>query len=87
MIMKQRMRYYVVTDLTDNLVDNAKVRAIWTSPEYCHCNFTVRERIDEQRFAAWTNRRPAAGSWTCDVATVSIPCWKPAWARSSGKAT
>jgi len=41
--------------LTENLVDNSKVRAIWTSPAYCHCNFTVREKEDEQRFAAWTD--------------------------------
>jgi phosphate/phosphite/phosphonate ABC transporter binding protein len=41
--------------LSENLVDNRKVRAIWTSPEYCHCNFTVREKADEERFAAWTD--------------------------------
>jgi ABC-type phosphate/phosphonate transport system substrate-binding protein len=46
---------YWARALTENLVDGRKVRAIWTSPEYCHCNFTVRRKDDEQRFAAWTN--------------------------------
>src|SRR5262245_61691114 len=45
---------YWARALTENLVDNAKVRAIWTSPEYCHCNFTVLKKGDEQRFATWT---------------------------------
>jgi ABC-type phosphate/phosphonate transport system substrate-binding protein len=46
---------YWARALNENLVDARKVRAIWTSPEYCHCNFTVRHKEDEQRFAAWTN--------------------------------
>ena len=46
---------YWARALTENLVDNSKVRAVWTSPEYCHCNFTVREKADERRFADWTN--------------------------------
>ena len=41
--------------LAENLVDNSTVRAIWTSPEYCHCNFTVREKADESKLARWTN--------------------------------
>lgn len=41
--------------LDENLVDGAKAQAIWTSPEYCHCNFTVREKDDEKRFAQWTD--------------------------------
>jgi phosphonate transport system substrate-binding protein len=41
--------------LTENLVDSSKVAAIWTSPEYCHCNFTVRTKDDEQRFSSWTD--------------------------------
>ena len=45
---------YWARALTENLVDSAKVHAIWTSPAYCHCNFTVREKTDEQRFARWT---------------------------------
>jgi phosphonate transport system substrate-binding protein len=46
---------YWVRALNESLIDNAKVRAIWTSPEYCHCNFTVRSKDGEQRFADWTN--------------------------------
>jgi ABC-type phosphate/phosphonate transport system substrate-binding protein len=45
---------YWARALFHNLVDSTKVRAIWTSPGYCHCNFTVREKADEQRFAQWT---------------------------------
>jgi phosphonate transport system substrate-binding protein len=46
---------YWARALSENLVDGKKVRAIWTSPEYCHCNFTVRTKEDEQRFAEWTD--------------------------------
>jgi phosphate/phosphite/phosphonate ABC transporter binding protein len=46
---------YWARALSENLVDASKVRAIWTSPEYCHCNFTVRSKQDEQRFARWTD--------------------------------
>ena len=46
---------YWARALTENIVDNAKVRAVWTSPGYCHCNFTVREKDDERRFALWTD--------------------------------
>jgi len=46
---------YWARALSENLVDNAKVRAVWTSPEYCHCNFTIRDKEDEPRFAQWTD--------------------------------
>jgi ABC-type phosphate/phosphonate transport system substrate-binding protein len=46
---------YWARALTVGLVDNSRVRAVWTSPEYCHCNFTVRAKDDERRFADWTN--------------------------------
>jgi ABC-type phosphate/phosphonate transport system substrate-binding protein len=46
---------YWARALADSLVDSAKVRAIWTSPGYCHCNFTVRTKEDEQRFAHWAD--------------------------------
>jgi len=46
---------YWARALTENLVDNSKVRAIWTSPQYCHCNFTIRDKQEEQRFASWTD--------------------------------
>jgi phosphonate transport system substrate-binding protein len=45
---------YWVRALSENLPESSKVRAIWTSPGYCHCNFTVRAKDDEQRFARWT---------------------------------
>jgi len=46
---------YWARALAENLVDSSKVRAIWTSPGYCHCNFTVRAKEDEPRFARWTD--------------------------------
>ncbi len=45
---------YWARALAENLPGSSKVRAIWTSPGYCHCNFTVRTKEDEQRFACWT---------------------------------
>ena len=46
---------YWARALAENLVESMKVRAIWTSPEYCHCNFTVRVKDDERRLAPWTD--------------------------------
>ena len=46
---------YWARALTENLVDSTNVLAVWTSPEYCHCNFTIRDKEDEQRFAGWTD--------------------------------
>jgi ABC-type phosphate/phosphonate transport system substrate-binding protein len=45
---------YWVRALSENLAESSKVRPIWTSPGYCHCNFTVRSKDDEQKFARWT---------------------------------
>jgi ABC-type phosphate/phosphonate transport system substrate-binding protein len=45
---------YWARTLAENLPESSKVNAIWTSPGYCHCNFTVRSTEDEQRFAGWT---------------------------------
>jgi phosphonate transport system substrate-binding protein len=45
---------YWARALSEHLVDSSKVRAIWTSPGYCHCNFTVLTKDDEQRFGRWT---------------------------------
>jgi phosphonate transport system substrate-binding protein len=41
--------------LKENLVDSRKVREIWTSPGYCHCNFTIRGKDNEERFSRWTD--------------------------------
>jgi phosphate/phosphite/phosphonate ABC transporter binding protein len=46
---------YWARALAEGLVESSKVRAIWTSPGYCHCNFTVRTKAHEQRFASWTD--------------------------------
>jgi phosphonate transport system substrate-binding protein len=45
---------YWVRTLTENPVQSSKVRAIWTSPGYCHCNFTIRSKDDAGRFNSWT---------------------------------
>lgn len=35
-------------------LDPNQVRTIWTSPGYCHCNFTVLEAFPEENGQAWT---------------------------------
>ena len=35
-------------------VDRSKVKPIWTSPPYCHCNFTVLEERYAKDLEAWT---------------------------------
>jgi phosphonate transport system substrate-binding protein len=31
------------------------VEEVWTSPDYCHCNFTALSSLDEARAEAWTS--------------------------------
>jgi phosphonate transport system substrate-binding protein len=40
--------------LAEGGVDRSKVKAIWTSPPYCHCNFTVLENRYDQDLERWT---------------------------------
>jgi ABC-type phosphate/phosphonate transport system substrate-binding protein len=35
-------------------VDSSRIRPIWTSPGYCHCNFTVLAEFPEERGRRWT---------------------------------
>jgi phosphate/phosphite/phosphonate ABC transporter binding protein len=40
--------------LSEGLVDRSKVKAIWTSPPYCHCNFTVLPERYREDIEQWT---------------------------------
>jgi phosphonate transport system substrate-binding protein len=40
--------------LSEGGVDRSKVKAIWTSPPYCHCNFTVLESRYGKDLDDWT---------------------------------
>jgi ABC-type phosphate/phosphonate transport system substrate-binding protein len=40
--------------LADGQVDRNKMRAIWTSPPYCHCNFTVLPERYSADIERWT---------------------------------
>ena len=40
--------------LSEGGVDRSKVKAIWTSPAYCHCNFTVLEERYDSALERWT---------------------------------
>jgi ABC-type phosphate/phosphonate transport system substrate-binding protein len=41
--------------LAEGRVDPGQIRAIWTSPGYCHCNFTVLGDFPEDVGTAWTD--------------------------------
>ena len=45
---------YWARALGEGVAGSAKLKAIWTSPPYCHCNFTVRSEADVKRFQPWT---------------------------------
>lgn len=45
---------YWARALSEGLVDRSKVKAIWTSPPYCHCNFTVLEKRYGKDLEEWT---------------------------------
>jgi phosphonate transport system substrate-binding protein len=40
--------------LSEGRVDPAQIRAFWTSPGYCHCNFTVLADFPKDVGDAWT---------------------------------
>src|SRR5262249_23282379 len=40
--------------LAEARVDPAQVRAVWTSPGYCHCNFTALADFPEDAGREWT---------------------------------
>jgi ABC-type phosphate/phosphonate transport system substrate-binding protein len=41
--------------ISEGRVDPAQVRAVWTSPGYCHCNFTVLADFPADAGRAWTD--------------------------------
>jgi phosphonate transport system substrate-binding protein len=43
-----------VKQVEQGRVDNRLLRAIWTSPGYCHCNFTALDSFAEDRGRHWT---------------------------------
>jgi ABC-type phosphate/phosphonate transport system substrate-binding protein len=44
-----------VRQLAEGRVDPQQVRPIWTSPGYCHCNFTVLADFAEDQARRWTD--------------------------------
>lgn len=39
--------------LEERAIDGAKVRLLWTTPTYHHCNFTALDSLEETRFGPW----------------------------------
>jgi ABC-type phosphate/phosphonate transport system substrate-binding protein len=44
-----------IRQLAEGRVDPHQIRPIWTSPGYCHCNFTVLADFPEDLGRAWTS--------------------------------
>jgi ABC-type phosphate/phosphonate transport system substrate-binding protein len=44
-----------IRQVTEGKVDSRLIRAIWTSPGYCHCNFTALLDFPENSARAWTD--------------------------------
>ena len=40
--------------LEQGSINSALIRSVWTSPPYCHCNFTALPGFDRERAARWT---------------------------------
>lgn len=40
--------------VAEGRIDDRQIRPIWTSPGYCHCNFTALADFREDRAATWT---------------------------------
>jgi phosphonate transport system substrate-binding protein len=44
-----------IRQVAEGRVDPTQIRAIWTSPGYCHCNFTVLEEFPDDVGRRWTD--------------------------------
>jgi ABC-type phosphate/phosphonate transport system substrate-binding protein len=55
--------------LAKGAVDREQVRAVWTSPGYCHCNFTALADFPEELGRRWTESLLAM--------RYEDPCWRP----------
>jgi phosphonate transport system substrate-binding protein len=55
--------------LAKGAIDPAQVRAVWTSPGYCHCNFTALAGFPEELGRRWVESLLAM--------RYEDPCWRP----------
>jgi phosphonate transport system substrate-binding protein len=44
-----------IKQVAEGRVDTRRMRAVWTSPGYCHCNFTVLQSFPEELGSRWTD--------------------------------
>ncbi|MBM3464033.1 MAG: phosphate ABC transporter substrate-binding protein [Armatimonadetes bacterium] len=58
-----------IRETTEGRVDTRQIQAFWTSPEYCHCNFTVLPDFPQAKGEEWT--RALLGM------TYDNPRWRP----------
>ncbi len=68
--------------VAEGRIDPSQIRPIWTSPGYCHCNFTALARFPEELGQRWTdsllrmtydNRR-----WRDLMDQEGLKSWRPA---------
>jgi ABC-type phosphate/phosphonate transport system substrate-binding protein len=43
-----------IKQVAEGRIDSNQIRPVWTSPGYCHCNFTVLADFPEERGRRWT---------------------------------
>jgi ABC-type phosphate/phosphonate transport system substrate-binding protein len=44
-----------IRQVAEGRIDSSQIRPIWTSPGYCHCNFTVLAKFPEHLGQRWTD--------------------------------
>jgi phosphonate transport system substrate-binding protein len=69
-------------ELAEGRVDSTRLRSVWTSPWYCHCNFTVLDDFPEDTARAWTDMlvkmRYDDPNWRALMDLEGLKCWLPA---------
>lgn len=55
--------------LSKGNIDRDLIRVVWTSPGYCHCNFTALDTFPEDVGRRWTQALQAM--------RFEDPCWRP----------
>src|SRR5207248_117155 len=58
-----------IRQVAEGRIDTGQIRAVWTSPGYCHCNFTALGDFPQD----------VARRWTDSLLSMRYedPCWRP----------
>src|SRR5262249_11852759 len=71
-----------IRQVSENRIDPSQIRPVWTSPGYCHCNFTALASFPEHLGRRWTDSllRMTYDNprWRALMDQEGLKSWRPA---------